>query len=114
MLYIENFRNKICLNQICSYGIFLGTQERVRNSRGKQAIGVRTTKICTLDLTGRISWVTHVKHLLFKYGFRYVWIAREDGDDLNFYAPVTNVRGHYVLPLSFCPSVCLSHLKRCV
>lgn len=37
-----------------------------------------------LDSAGRISWVTHVKHLLFKYGFGYVWIAQEVGNDLNF------------------------------
>ena len=36
-----------------------------------------------LDLAGRISWVTRVKHLLFKYGFGYVWIAQEVGNDLN-------------------------------
>ena len=34
------------LSQICSYGIFcLGTQERVRNSRGKRAISVRAIEI---------------------------------------------------------------------
>ena len=33
----ENHRK---LSKICSYGIFQGTQKRVRNSRGKRAIGV--------------------------------------------------------------------------
>ena len=33
------------LIQICSYGIFLGTQERVRKSRGKRAISVRATEV---------------------------------------------------------------------
>ena len=33
------------LSQICSYGIFFqGTQERVRNRRGKPAISVRATE----------------------------------------------------------------------
>ena len=33
-------------NYICSYhGVFLGTQERVRDSRGKRAIGVRATEV---------------------------------------------------------------------
>ena len=33
------------LYQICSYGFFFqGTQERVRNSGGKQAISVRTNE----------------------------------------------------------------------
>ena len=31
-------------SQICSYGIFLGTQELVRNSHGKRAISVRATE----------------------------------------------------------------------
>ena len=32
--------------QICSYGVlFQGTQERVRNSRGKRAISVRVTEL---------------------------------------------------------------------
>ena len=34
------------LHYICSYGIyFLGTQERVQNSRGKRAIGVIATEV---------------------------------------------------------------------
>ena len=33
-------------NNVCSYGTFLlGTQERVRNSRGNRAISVRATEI---------------------------------------------------------------------
>ena len=39
-------KNQPSLSQICSYGIlFLGTQERVRNSRGKRAISVRATEV---------------------------------------------------------------------
>ena len=34
------------LSQICNYGdLFQGTQERVRNSRGKRAISVRAIKV---------------------------------------------------------------------
>ena len=34
------------LSQICSYGIlFQGTQEAVRNSRGKRAISVRANEV---------------------------------------------------------------------
>ena len=34
------------LSQICSYRIlFQGSQERVRNSRGKRAISVRATEV---------------------------------------------------------------------
>ena len=34
------------ISQICSYGIFFQvTQERVRNSRGKQAISARATEV---------------------------------------------------------------------
>ena len=33
------------LSQICSYAIFQGTQERVRNGRGKRAISVRATEV---------------------------------------------------------------------
>ena len=56
---IFNIKKKITLNypkynNICSYGIFfLGTQERVRNSRGKRAIGVRAIEVllylCTIQ-----------------------------------------------------------------
>ena len=48
---IINIKKKITLNypkydNVCSYGIFsLGTQERVRNSRGKRAISVRATEV---------------------------------------------------------------------
>ena len=38
--------NHTKLSQICSQGIFfLGTEERVRNSRGKRAISVRATEV---------------------------------------------------------------------
>ena len=38
-------RNYPKYNNICSYGFFsLGTQERIRNSRGKRAISVRVTE----------------------------------------------------------------------
>ena len=33
------------LSQFCSYGIFPGTPERVRNSRGKRAISVRAIEV---------------------------------------------------------------------
>ena len=48
---IINIKKKITLNypkynNVCSYGIFsLGTQERVRDSRGKQAIGVQAIEV---------------------------------------------------------------------
>ena len=48
---IINIKKKITLNypkfdNVCSYGIFaMGTQERVRNSRGKRAISVRAIEV---------------------------------------------------------------------
>ena len=48
---IFNIEKKITLNyskynNVCSYGtFFLGTQERVRNSRGKRVIGVRAIEV---------------------------------------------------------------------
>ena len=33
------------LSEICNQGIFLGTKERVQNSRGKRAISVRATEV---------------------------------------------------------------------
>ena len=48
---IITIKKKITLNypknnNVCSYGIFfLGTQEQVRNSRGKRAISVRATEV---------------------------------------------------------------------
>ena len=39
-------KNHPKLSQICSFGKFLrGTQEQVRNSRGKKAVGVRATEV---------------------------------------------------------------------
>ena len=38
----------------------------------------------SLDDVQRISWATHVKNLLFRYGFGYVWIAQEVGNDSLF------------------------------
>ena len=31
-----------------------------------------------LDLVGRVTWVTHVKNMLNKYGFAYVWAQQEN------------------------------------
>ena len=48
---IINTKKKMTLNyskynNVCTYGIFsLGTQERVRNNRGKRAIGVRAIEV---------------------------------------------------------------------
>ena len=48
---ISNIKKKITLNypkynNVCSYGIFSqGTQERVRDSRGRRAIGVRAIEV---------------------------------------------------------------------
>ena len=60
---IINIKRKITLNyhkynNVCSYGIFsLGTKERVRDSRGKRAIGVRAIEVLlyfTVNSTGRV------------------------------------------------------------
>ena len=41
------------LSQICNYGIFFqGTQERVRNSRGKRAISVRAIEFLLYIVSG--------------------------------------------------------------
>ena len=44
---MEITRNYPKYNYVCSYGILflLGTQERVRNSRGKRVISVRATEV---------------------------------------------------------------------
>ena len=33
-----------------------------------------------LDLLGRHTWVTIIKHILFSYGFGYAWLAQEVGN----------------------------------
>ena len=33
-----------------------------------------------IDISGRWTWATEVKELLFRYGFGYVWIAQDVGD----------------------------------
>ena len=37
-----------------------------------------------IDESGRITWVTHVKDLLFRYGFGIVWITENVGDNNEF------------------------------
>lgn len=39
-----------------------------------------------LDDAGRTTWASHVKHLLFQYGFGFVWVSQDFGDlDLFMY-----------------------------
>ena len=38
----------------------------------------------SLDDVGRRSWASNVKHLLYTYGFGYVWISQEVGDSKMF------------------------------
>ena len=33
---------------------------------------------------GKVTWTTHIRALLAKYGFRYVWMSQEIGDDVLF------------------------------
>lgn len=33
-----------------------------------------------LDESGRTTWATYIKHLVFQYGFGYAWIDGEVGD----------------------------------
>ena len=49
---IFNMKTKSTLNYFksASMGFFLGTQERVRNSRGKRAISVRATEVLLYNL----------------------------------------------------------------
>ena len=37
-----------------------------------------------LDEAGRTNWTTHIKNLLFSYGFGHVWIFHDVGDDKEF------------------------------
>ena len=66
-------KNHPKFSQICSYEIFfLGTHERVRNSRGKQAISVRVTEVLLyiLELTiiffAEKMWVAFVVQQIIK------------------------------------------------
>ena len=60
---IINIKKKITLNntkynKVCRYGIILlGTQELVRNSRGKRPISVRTTEVLLYILRRILLWV---------------------------------------------------------
>ena len=36
------------------------------------------------DDSGKISWATHVKMLLYKYGFGHVWLSQGVGDEIMF------------------------------
>jgi len=38
----------------------------------------------SLDESGRITWATHIKQLLFRFGFGYAWLANEVGDTIAF------------------------------
>ena len=37
-----------------------------------------------LEASGRITWASKIRELLFRYGFGYVWLA-EDVGDLNLF-----------------------------
>ena len=58
------FIKKFTLNYLKSaaMGFFQGTQERVRNSRGKQAISVRATEV--------LLYIFHFIFLIHKYSFK--------------------------------------------
>ena len=57
--------NHTKLSQICSQGIFfLGTQERVRNSRGKRAISVRAIEVLLYILVLRSCELSSASHSL--------------------------------------------------
>ena len=66
----ENHPKYPIYNNVCSYGIFLGTREHVRNSCGKRAIGVRAIEvkkqywIMSVGLTPNVLLV-HVLCLIF-------------------------------------------------
>ena len=34
-----------------------------------------------IDESGRITWITHVRDLLFRYGFGILWLTENIGDD---------------------------------
>ena len=34
----------------------------------------------SLDIVGRLTWATHIKHLLFLYGFGFVWVSHQVAD----------------------------------
>ena len=38
----------------------------------------------SLDESGRITWATHIKQLLFQFGFGYAWLANEVCDTIAF------------------------------
>ena len=38
----------------------------------------------SLDEAGRQNWVFRIRNLLFQYGFGYVWIAQELGNEMFF------------------------------
>ena len=64
-------QNHIKLSQICSYGIFFqGTQERVRNSRGKRAISVRAIEVLLYVLFVMKHTKKTVKRVLCRCQFR--------------------------------------------
>ena len=37
-----------------------------------------------LDESNRITWASHIKNLLFRFGFGYVWISQDVGDETYF------------------------------
>ena len=54
------------LTQICSYGIFVqGTQERVRNNRGKRTVSVRAIEALLYLILHNFLFTTFVNKELF-------------------------------------------------
>ena len=81
-------KNHPKLSQICSFGIFLrGTQERVRNSRGKRAVSVRATEVLLyLDKS------LHLYHLYYFHALNKNYIHA---------SPVLEIRHELKLPGMF-------------
>ena len=38
----------------------------------------------SLDDAGRVTWATHIKNLMFLYGFGFVWVSHDIGDVNSF------------------------------
>ena len=52
-----------------------------------------------LDEVGKITWASHVKEMLYYYGFGYVWIAHDVGSSKQFLGLFTQRLKDYYLQL---------------
>ena len=68
-----NKKNTLNYPKSAAMGFFLGTEERVRNNRGKRAISVRAIEVLLYNDIVQITIPHHIYHMTNKLNIFVVW-----------------------------------------